>query len=526
MQRAKTSKRKQQRQSSSSAAAAGMECYVCKKKATMAGQMAVTLFGKKVSMPVHFCSKECAAQLSSMDKQMDRQKVCDQCGKKTNKLRFGMCQFGGRIAFDYFYMCSDRCFEQHQQPANEALDRIKNTPAAHKEQPTPSAGGGGGVSTTSVCDVCSKRATQPKRCGSCYRRVYCSKECQLVDWRDLGHKKACKTLAAAHNQATPTNTNTAPSAAQSSPWASMKCDFCSGPAVTGHLKVLTQADGREKYLHIKTCSNESCLTMLKLLGVETEETEELKGYKDTPFVPLTSVPPGGLPPATRCTVCGKKAHMRCIHCLHATYCSEVCQEADWESHREVCDLLKFHHSRVNMTTGHHSNFTDGNLRGDVMIEAAKGGHIVDIRFTSEVTKNVHHVLHPIKTLYRYVKKLEDKGIEELTDTVRQMGLTANHPTTKGLWAATLDKKMTEFETKLRHGNAGFVLDDMSLYGMDVLEYALIVKEKKVPTMGGGAFIPGGLPVFDILLATEASIREATGKGHPHNGCTWEHPHSD
>ncbi|CEM20821.1 unnamed protein product [Vitrella brassicaformis CCMP3155] len=56
-----------------------------------------------------------------------------------------------------------------------------------------------------------------------------------------------------------------------------------------------------------------------------------------------------------------------------------------------------------------------------------------------------------------------------------------------------------YKERLAH-HAGFVFDDISLYGMDVLEYDVLMKEKKVPTEDWGAFIPGGLPVFVILLA--------------------------
>ncbi|CEM20825.1 unnamed protein product [Vitrella brassicaformis CCMP3155] len=107
------------------------------------------------------------------------------------------------------------------------MQRAKTSKCKQQRQSSSSAAAAG-----MECYFCKNKATM--RCGSCYRRVYCSKECQLVDWRDRGHKEACKTLAAAHKQTAPTNTNTARSAALPSPWASMKCDFCSGPAVTGH----------------------------------------------------------------------------------------------------------------------------------------------------------------------------------------------------------------------------------------------------------------------------------------------------
>ncbi len=44
------------------------------------------------------------------------------------------------------------------------------------------------------CCVCD--AQNGKHCAKCKSRHYCSKKCQLVDWRERGHKAQCRQMAA------------------------------------------------------------------------------------------------------------------------------------------------------------------------------------------------------------------------------------------------------------------------------------------------------------------------------------------
>lgn len=50
----------------------------------------------------------------------------------------------------------------------------------------------GGISYVPHCWNCDDRTTD-KRCGKCFRTVYCSKECQTEDWKHGDHKMKCKT---------------------------------------------------------------------------------------------------------------------------------------------------------------------------------------------------------------------------------------------------------------------------------------------------------------------------------------------
>ena len=53
----------------------------------------------------------------------------------------------------------------------------------------------------SKCKVCDKAAPTLK-CAKC-KTPYCSVECQTVDWKENGHKKACKLLVKAMAEETP-----------------------------------------------------------------------------------------------------------------------------------------------------------------------------------------------------------------------------------------------------------------------------------------------------------------------------------
>ena len=50
---------------------------------------------------------------------------------------------------------------------------------------------------TGTCTICGKEAKHKCPCGT---KMYCSKECQRVDWKERGHREACKELRAAERE--------------------------------------------------------------------------------------------------------------------------------------------------------------------------------------------------------------------------------------------------------------------------------------------------------------------------------------
>ena len=47
------------------------------------------------------------------------------------------------------------------------------------------------------CDVCGVVAAGNRfSCAKCGWRSYCGVECQHKDWKELGHKRVCKTIGA------------------------------------------------------------------------------------------------------------------------------------------------------------------------------------------------------------------------------------------------------------------------------------------------------------------------------------------
>jgi hypothetical protein len=60
--------------------------------------------------------------------------------------------------------------------------------AVQKSSDRPASGGGG--SSSSVCDRCGVAAAKLMRCSRCQQRRFCSKECQVADWKE-GHSRTC-----------------------------------------------------------------------------------------------------------------------------------------------------------------------------------------------------------------------------------------------------------------------------------------------------------------------------------------------
>lgn len=61
----------------------------------------------------------------------------------------------------------------------EAKQQVQPRPAANVDTPKV------------VCSACYVPLTSRMQCGKCKKRFYCSKSCQLADWKSGGHKRWC-----------------------------------------------------------------------------------------------------------------------------------------------------------------------------------------------------------------------------------------------------------------------------------------------------------------------------------------------
>lgn len=47
------------------------------------------------------------------------------------------------------------------------------------------------ASKAPFCSYCYSPLEKLLRCGKCNKRLYCSRECQLIDWKGASHKHFC-----------------------------------------------------------------------------------------------------------------------------------------------------------------------------------------------------------------------------------------------------------------------------------------------------------------------------------------------
>lgn len=66
--------------------------------------------------------------------------------------------------------------------------------------------GGSDLASSSTCHWCFKSlsSAEKKQCAGCKRAIYCSRECQVHDWKEGGHKQDCKLMATSYMQAAAT----------------------------------------------------------------------------------------------------------------------------------------------------------------------------------------------------------------------------------------------------------------------------------------------------------------------------------
>lgn len=141
------------------------------------------------------------------------------------------------------------------------------------------------------CVLCAGGASTV--CGKCRTTRYCSRECQVSDWK--AHKKKCPTMAEEND-------------GQRKPLAVQ----VQGSRV---IELPTQQDIR-KGTEVYWCFPE----------LYTPEKYKPNRSLLTPTLPL-------------CAACTDSARLVCETCKTTSYCSRYCQIDDWEKHEKECDAL-------------------------------------------------------------------------------------------------------------------------------------------------------------------------------------------
>jgi len=139
-----------------------------------------------------------------------------------------------------------------------------------------------------LCFNCKKKDLKAKLCSKCKVARYCSKTCQIDDWKK-GHKKTCKLLVKQQKEC-------------------KKMEDPSEGEVQEALETMESLGG-------------SLPEILQLLGVLNKEVKENKSV---------------------CSNCSKNASKvrLCSRCKCVQYCSKACQAEDWKKkHKKECKFL-------------------------------------------------------------------------------------------------------------------------------------------------------------------------------------------
>ena len=82
----------------------------------------------------------------------------------------------------------------HQEVAKLLLANGRKADQAEKEEEEGGKEEGNTKKAARVCENCDKETSKMQKCSRCRLVRYCSRDCQLADWKE--HKKACKKAAA------------------------------------------------------------------------------------------------------------------------------------------------------------------------------------------------------------------------------------------------------------------------------------------------------------------------------------------
>ncbi|KAL5005210.1 hypothetical protein ScPMuIL_018666 [Solemya velum] len=275
------------------------------------------------------------------------------CQKKDWRNHRQQCQFEGGKHLD----TSE--FEENNGSENK-------TDAAHTTLAVGKSGG-------SVCHVCGITSGL-RACTGCHRVSYCSKDCQGKDWRK--HRQICHPIEKDAGGARIESSMDCSAKKNSMPDEKQCGDICHVCGRRSKLKDCSRCH-RISYCS-KNCQTrdwqnhrESCKSSGEPFPKRTDVQDGQKNTENGADAtsadsssPLRLTVTGGRTcTMNACMVCGAPQRMICSKCNIARYCSDRCQQQNWETHKAFCSQLVQSESIPNSQPGEFGGFSSFASKG-------------------------------------------------------------------------------------------------------------------------------------------------------------------
>lgn len=271
----------------------------------------------------------------------------------SNKIKCSLCAniiellylyvWGGSSGQIIFPLCSLKCSKEYRKMIKSESKKINHE---HKI----------------VCAYCHVAGYKFRKCSKCGIIFYCSKECQIADWKKE-HKEHCKKMGLKQNE---NRDKTLVKEQDES-----KCRICKSDStriynclITGkRVSLISICDKRDceenilNYMCLAGCVCSVCCTHIdrSKLRMHSVVIRKLSVVTVTMWITCSSkclrqsidnsrkIADGDEQINYICDYCGKRGidHKSCAKCLITYYCSHECQVADWKSrHKEQCKEYK------------------------------------------------------------------------------------------------------------------------------------------------------------------------------------------
>ena len=196
--------------------------------------------------------------------------------------------------------------------------------------------------SNNICSFCKQvfSVETLKKCASCREAQYCSKDCQVKDWK--GHKPMCKLFNTVQSSSIqsppPTLNNKCPTISRNTTTQIYQSVGASPITISqGNVPTdVTQAEDKAEDIEADISTSKQCSQSTN--SNATKYNDGSFSNMDTPTTGSCQSNPQvrlSMPP-THCARCEKPANKKCSVCKSVSYCSRECQKLDWPSHRDKC----------------------------------------------------------------------------------------------------------------------------------------------------------------------------------------------